>query len=157
ICLADLIRKTELQGELYHTVMYGNQVVSYPRPYLFAMRPLENHPRHNLGRRGARVLCLYDNAGEHFQAGQDSTSSPVTQHLSQSRLLLYLFDPTQDARFRKLCQQRCAISETALGGRSTRQESVLLEAAARVRRYTGLSQNARHQRPLIVVLTKFDV
>src|SRR5207302_699308 len=27
ICLADLIRKTELQGELYDTVMYGNQVV----------------------------------------------------------------------------------------------------------------------------------
>jgi hypothetical protein len=136
--------------------MYGNQVVSYPRPYMFGVRPLENHTRHKFGKRAARIVCLYDNAGEHFQAGQDTTGSPVTQHLSQSRLLLYLFDPTQDPRFRALCEQR-GISESGLGGRSGRQESVLLEAAARVRRYTGLSQNAKHQRPLIVVLTKFDV
>jgi hypothetical protein len=153
--LADLIRKTELQGELYDTVLFGNQSVSYPRPFLFAVQPQAQHPNHAGVRRLARVLCLYDNAGEHFLAGQDSTSSPVTHHLARSRLLLFLFDPLQDQRFRKRCEQRKLLRPPP-GARGNRQESVLLEAAARVRRHTGLSQNARHPRPLIVVLTKFD-
>jgi hypothetical protein len=33
---------------------------------------------------------------------------------------------------------------------------VLVEAAARVRRYTGLAHLAKHNRPLIVVVTKWD-
>src|SRR5439155_24218507 len=37
-----------------------------------------------------------------------------------------------------------------------RQEPILQEAAARIRRYAGLRQTERHRRPLIVILTKFD-
>jgi hypothetical protein len=33
---------------------------------------------------------------------------------------------------------------------------VLLEAAQRIRRYTGLPQNVKHKRPLIVIVTKWD-
>ena len=40
--------------------------------------------------------------------------------------------------------------------RLNRQETILNEAAARIRRHAGLPQNARHERPLIVVLSKFD-
>jgi hypothetical protein len=157
IPLADLIRKTELQGELYDTVMYGNQSVSYPRPFLFLIQTLESHPKYDPDQRLSRILCLYDNAGEHFQPGQDSTSNPVTQHLASSRLLLFLFDPTQDQRFRKLCLEEPNASPSLVSGRTSRQEAVLHEAAARVRRYTGLSHTAKHNRPLIVVLTKADV
>ena len=39
IPLGSLIRKTELQGELYDTVAFGQQTVTYPRPFLFAMQP----------------------------------------------------------------------------------------------------------------------
>jgi hypothetical protein len=154
--LADLIRKTELQGELYDTVMYGDQAVSYPRPFLFTVQPLEKHPHFRLADKMARTLCLYDNAGEHFLTGQDSTASPVTHHMAYSKLLLFLFDPTQDQRFRSLCQTGQADSGTTAAVRTSRQESTLLEAAARVRRYTGLPQNAKHPRPLIVVVTKLD-
>ena len=42
IPLGNLIRKTELQGELYDTVAYGQQTVSYPRPFLFTMQPQED-------------------------------------------------------------------------------------------------------------------
>jgi hypothetical protein len=157
IPVADLIRKTELQGELYDTVIYGNQSVSYPRPFLFLMQALENHPKYDSDQRPSRILCLYDNAGEHFQPGQDSTGSPVTQHLASSRLLLFLFDPTQDQRFRKRCLEEADASPSLLSGRTSRQEAVLHEAAARVRRYSGLSHTAKHNRPLIVVLTKADV
>jgi hypothetical protein len=154
--LADLIRKTDLQGELYDTVMYGDQAVSYPRPFLFTMQPLKNHPHFGRAEKMARNLCLYDNAGEHFLTGQDSTASPVTHHMTHSKLLMFLFDPTQDQRFRSLCQLGKGDSANTASGRTSRQESTLLEAAARVRRYTGLPQNAKHQRPLIVAVTKLD-
>jgi hypothetical protein len=154
--MADLIRKTELQGELYDTVQFGDQTINYPRPFLFALQPQEAHPNYTGADRFTRVLCLYDNAGEHFLAGQDSTSTPVTQHLAQSRLLLFLFDPTQDLRFRQLCQKQGLSSPTLTTGRTFRQEAVLHEAASRVRRYAGLPQNAKHNRPLIVVVTKCD-
>jgi hypothetical protein len=156
IPLADLIRKTELQGELYDTVMFGNQSVSYPRPFLFLLQAQEGHLSYGVPHRQSRVLCLYDNAGEHFQPGRDSTSSPVTQHLARSRLLLFLFDPTQDQRFRKRCLEARDGIPSTLGSRTSRQEAVLHEAAARVRRYTGLSHHARHTRPLIMVITKYD-
>lgn len=154
--LADLIRKTEEQGELYETVRYGNQTVSYPRPFLFTLQPREQHPHYAAARASARVLCLYDNAGESFQVGKDSTSSPVTQHLAQSRLLMFLFDPTQDTRFRtKLASQRNGDGGLAKG-RTTRQATALVEAADRIRRYTGLPHGSRHPHPLMVVATKFD-
>jgi hypothetical protein len=154
----ELIRKTELEGDLYDKVNYGAQPVSYPRAFLFILQALQNHPNFRWANKLARTICLYDNAGEHFQVGRDTTANPVTHHLAHSKFLLFLFDPTQDVRFRALCASTGAgQAETSQGQEHTyRQESVLLEAAARVRRYAGLPQNAKHKRPLIVVLTKMD-
>jgi hypothetical protein len=155
IPLADLIRKTEEQGDLYDTVNYGNQTVMYPRPFLFTLRPREGHPAAG-DTHAARVLCLYDNAGEHFLPGKDSTASPVTRHLAQAFVLLFLFDPLQDPRFGRLCRGRGVDVEGARPGRSSRQESILQEAAARVRRLLGLGPQEQHKRPLVVVVTKLD-
>ena len=153
--LTELIGKTKLAGEMYNTVSYGSQTVIYSRPYLFALRPLGQHPR--LGRANGspqvRVMCLYDNAGEHFQPGRESTATPVTQHLTRAELLLYLFDPTQDARFRVWMG---ASGNASTANRASRQELILQEAATRIRRALALSATARHDRPLIVVLTKCD-
>lgn len=154
--LGDLIRKTELQGDLYNTVNFGNQTITYPRPLVFTMQLQEQHPNSPLADKLCRVCCLYDNAGEHFLAGQDSPRSPVTQHLASAGLLLFLFDPTQDLRFRQLCEARKLGGSSIQAGRPTRQETVLLEAAQRIRRYTGLPQNVKHKRPLIVIVTKWD-
>src|SRR5262245_11152998 len=41
--LGDLIRKTELQGDLYSEVGLGQQRVRYPRPFLFNLTPLSSH------------------------------------------------------------------------------------------------------------------
>ncbi len=103
------------------------------------------------------MLCLYDNAGEHFQPGQDTASSPVTRHLARSRAVMFLFDPTQDPRFRSACRG-------ALGGegsaqhaaRLSRQETILNEAAARIRRHAGMPHTGTYERPLVVVLSKLD-
>jgi hypothetical protein len=154
--LGDLIRKTELQGDLYDTVMSGSQSITYPRPLVFAMQLQDHHPNSPVANKLARVCCLYDNAGEHFLAGQDSPRSPVTHHLASAALLIFLFDPTQDLRFRNFCQARKVGTPALQSGRPMRQETVLLEAAQRIRRYSGLPQNVKHRRPLIVAVTKWD-
>lgn len=162
VYLDALIRKTETQGDLYDTVTFGNQAVSYPRPFLFTLTPRDHHPARVTGARGGRVLCLYDNAGEHFLPGQDSTATPATRHLAQAFLLLFLFDPLQDTRFLDLCRQRGQAlpgPQVLVGQRSgaIRQETILHEAATRVRRALSLPADARHNRPLLVVVTKCDV
>lgn len=151
-----VIRKTELQGDLYNTVLYGNQSVSYPKPFLFAVRPLPDHPHYELAERVSRAICLYDKAGEHFQPGFDTVGSPATQHLARSEALFFLFDPTQDHRFRQACRGISSDPQLVEAARTARQETVLLEAANRVRRYSGLKQHTRHDRPLIVIVTKYD-
>jgi hypothetical protein len=151
------IRKTELQGDLYDTVLYSDQTVSYPRPFVFSIKPTRDHPHLDRVRKLGKVLCLYDNAGEHFLPGQDTVGSPVTRHLAQSRVLLFLFDPTQDPRFREACQGYSEDPQLRESTRTSRQESILHEAADRVRRLTGLSQLERHHRPLVVIVTKADV
>lgn len=156
------IAKTEVQGDAYDTVLFGDQQVSYPRPFVFSVAPLEGHPNYSAATTVARTLCVYDNAGESFLPGADSATSPVTRHLALSRVLMFLFDPTQDLRFRKLCSgktqdpQMLERSERLERERPVRQETILTEAAQRVRRFSGLAQSQKHPRPLIVVVTKFD-
>jgi len=152
--LAKLIRKTEEQGEMYDMVSYGTQVVSYPRPFVFGMQPQPGHPNAGKASGLSRVVCLYDNAGESFQPGKDTVSNPVTRHMAQSRTLFFVFDPTQDSRFRKHCDSRLGSASAA---RMSRQEPILQEAAARIRRHCNLKHTERHTRPLIVILTKCDV
>jgi serine/threonine protein kinase len=153
--LGNLIPKTELQGELYDTVAYGQQTVSYPRPFLFTMQPRDGHPGGDPARL-ARMLCLYDNAGEHFQPGQDTTASPVTRHLAHSRAIIFVFDPTQDRRFRAAGRGYDHTGALARSARLSRQETILVEAATRFRRHAGCSHASKYERPLVVVVSKFD-
>ena len=156
------IEKTEVQGDLYDMVLYGDQAVSYPRPFVFSLLPMHGHPNLVSADKAARTICLYDNAGESFLPGEDSATSPVTRHLALSRVLMFLFDPTQDMRYRRLCGGKTADpqmmerAERLQRERAVRQETILSEAAQRVRRYAGLAQSQKHDRPLIVVVTKFD-
>jgi hypothetical protein len=156
------IEKTEVQGDLYDMVLYGDQAVSYPRPFVFSLLPMHGHPNLVSADKAARTICLYDNAGESFLPGEDSATSPVTRHLALSRILMFLFDPTQDMRYRRLCGGKTADpqmmerAERLQRERAVRQETILSEAAQRVRRYAGLAQSQKHDRPLIVVVTKFD-
>lgn len=156
------IEKTETHGDLYDTVLFGDQSVSYLRPFLFCLNPLERHPNFKAGARISRAICLYDNAGESFLPGQDTATNPVTRHLAHSQALFFLFDPSQDVRFRSACKgktsdpQMVERAERSGRERPVRQETILLEAGQRVRRYAGLSQNTKHSRPLIIVVTKYD-
>ncbi len=153
--LASLILKTELGGNtFFSSVSFGTQQVLLPKPFLFSLRPGPGHPAGNSPDL-CRVLCLYDNPGEHFDTGADKTNQQTTRHLARAQVLIYLFDPTQDPRFRQ--RFRDATQRELPPGAPSRQETVLREAADRVRRLTGLAAHARHDKPLFVVLTKYDV
>jgi hypothetical protein len=150
------IRKTEVHGvALYDQIKRGRQTISLPRPFLFTFKPTGSHPNAAQASKASRLLCLYDNAGESFDPGEDTAASPVTQHLAHSRVMMFLYDPTQDARFRDRC--RAVSNDPQLDGRSRRQETVLLEAIARVRRYTRLPAGEKHDKPLMVIVPKADV
>jgi len=149
--------KTQEHGELYDSVMYGEQLVEYPRPFLFAARPTEKHPNFQKSSRVSRLICLYDNAGESFEPGKDDVSAPVTRHLAQAQVLMFCFDPTQDPRLREECRARSNDPQIVMGLETRRQEALFHEMVDRVRRHAGLHQNQKYTRPLIIIVTKFDV
>lgn len=156
-----MLAKTQEHGaELYQTIAIDGQAQAFPRPFLFTVSPSgasEPAARQSFPH---RTIVLYDNAGEHFLPGHDTTNSPVTLHLAESATIMFLFDPTQDPRFRRHCRPDPQLEHGTrpdMDVPSIRQEIVLNELAARVRRYRGLSQAARHERPLVVILAKADI
>jgi hypothetical protein len=149
--LADLIRKTEEQGDQYDQVCRGDQQVLYPRPFLFSLLPMPGHASANAPGNRGRMLCLYDNAGESFSVGKDTLANPVTHHLARANLLFFLFDPTQDPRFR--AQMDGQRRQTRAIGR---QDTLLTEAIHRIRRLSNLEHTQRSSKPLVLIVTKYD-
>lgn len=149
------LKKTELEGDLYESVRIGDREVWYPRPFLFSIQPQNGHPDTDKKRLVSRTLCLYDNAGEHFLPEGESPRSPM-DHLGVSDALMFLFDPTQHPKFRTACKNESSDPQFSDHGWTHRQDQILVELAARIRKYTSWPQDAKYKRPLIVVVTKFD-
>jgi hypothetical protein len=120
-------------------------------PFTFLLAPAKGHPRFDEGARSSRLLCLYDNAGEHFRPGTDAADAPMTRHLAASKGLMFTFDPTKDRRVQRRLQLK---SSEQIG--VDRQDIILFEAANRIREHAGVAQASRIPQPLVVVLTKFD-
>ena len=152
------LNKTDAAGSVMHDrVRLGDEIAGLPRPSLFTMRPSGKHPNADYASHLARVVCLYDNAGEHFNPDQDAASFSVTRHLGSSRVIIFLFDPTQDPRFRARIGAMSADPQLGDDAPTRRQETILVETAARVRKIAGLSAAQPVNRPLLVVVPKADV
>lgn len=153
--------KTETTGDLYNVVMLGGAPVQYLKPFLFSIQPVGKHPRAKLGLHGGRALVVYDNAGESFLPGADSARSPVTRHLALSAAWFFVFDPTQDLRFRREVsrisddpQVRMDLSRPAREV-PYRQDVILREAWERVlRHHEGALRKGMP--PLVVIVAKAD-
>lgn len=152
-----ILEKTRTQGDLYRSVRLHGQEVQVPKPFLFTMHPGGAHPWARFRRRAGSIVCMYDNAGEHYAVGQDTQLSPVTRHLSKSKVLMFLFDPTQDPRFRERCKRISRDPQVVEPLHTIRQENILAEAALRVRKHRGLSAYERHNAPLLVLVAKSDI
>lgn len=150
------LEKTKLEGDPYHAVDYGDRVLLYPKPFFLQVGPVAGHPHVAESESLTRTICLYDNAGESFEPGRDVLDNPATQHLARAEALLFVFDPLQHAEVRRRLPADAGLIERQ-DTRATRQDVLLAEVASRVRRYHQLPAGGRHDRPLIVAVSKFDV
>ena len=149
--------KTELDGDLYEQVeIEPGRTMLLPRAFVFRMRLMPRHPKADRVEKNGRTICLYDNAGEHFLPGAQTANSPGTRHLSLSKALMFIFDPTQHTKFRKACRGNTVDPQVSQDLVSFRQDHILSEATRRIRAELGLAQDERDNRPLIVVLSKYD-
>jgi hypothetical protein len=152
------IRKTETEGALYNSVQFDPGVpTQLSRPFIFTMRPARDHVNGHGADRLTQLLTLYDNAGEHFRPGADSARAPVTQHLAHAKVLMFVFDPTQDVRFRHRLSGVSDDPQLQPGTATARQDQLIVEMARRVRTHAGLAPNERIPKPLFVILSKSDV
>jgi hypothetical protein len=154
------VAKTQLNDARYRRSRINGQWAKFVPPFTFQLGPAKDHPYAKEYKTLSRLLCLYDNAGEHFQPGAygatrlqdgDAGDMPMTGHLKKSKGLIYTFDPMKYHKVRHKLADR-----PAGGSVGERQDSVLLEAVNRIRD-AGLSQSEPLPQPLAVVLTKFDV
>ena len=155
------LAKTEISGDalLYRTARVKGKEETLPLPLIFtlhtgaqALGELANSELEMAApmKHEASLVVLYDNAGEHFLPGADESTQPVTRHLSQSRAILFVFDPTQDPRF------RAAVGMSENGGANIRQDLVLTETFTRVRHHRSRHAADDLDVPLILVLSKAD-
>lgn len=150
------LAKTELTGDAYQKVDYGDRVLLYPKPFFLQVGPIAGHSRVEDAESITRTICLYDNAGESFEPGRDVLDNPATQHLARAEAMLFVFDPLQHPQFRRRLPVSAGIVERE-SAIVSRQDVLLAEVASRVRRYHNLPAGGKHDRPLIVAVSKFDV
>jgi hypothetical protein len=70
---------------------------------------------------------------------------------------MFVFDPTQDVRFRQRLQGVSGDPQLAAGAKTTRQDQLIVEMARRVRVHAGLAPQERIPKPLFVILSKSDI
>jgi hypothetical protein len=70
---------------------------------------------------------------------------------------MFIFDPTQDVRFRQRLAGVSGDPQLAAGTKTTRQDQLLVEMARRIRIHAGLSPQERVPKPLFVILSKSDI
>ena len=148
------IAKTEMliQNNLYRQIRLSGMNVFLPLPCMFTLQT--DHGAADTSD-SQRCLIFYDNAGEHFQPGADSSINPGTRHLIHSEGLLFLFDPTKDPRIRRvLHSQDLQLQRNDL---VQRQDVLLVEMVGRIRKYLGLKAGVKYPKPVIVAVSKADV
>ena len=143
-----LLGKTALEGATYEKLPRLGRMVSLPRPFIYSIT------RPGPARQETSVI-LYDNAGEHFEPGIDIHESPGAMHVANSAGLIFLFDPTANARF-KARLVGVEDPQLALKGRIDQQDSILSEMETRIKRALGLAQAERIATPLAFVVGKCD-
>ncbi len=146
-------------NDWYQAVKSGSEEILYPRPMFFQVAPMAHHPNGNHAAHFARTLCLYDNAGEDFEAGRnDNPNSPVTQHLARSSGLFFVFDPMQEPGFLRACQGRSADPQIEQNMKDSRdpQSTILANADQNVKKFLQRPIAEPLDTPLVVIVAKHD-
>lgn len=140
------IEKTDLQASnVCRTVMLDGESVLLPLPSFFQLRTKTDLQ--------PQSLVVYDSAGEHFRAGADTQSSAVTLNMLNADVLFFMFDPSADPRFRPMLDHGSGTAHNY----AQRQDVLLAEMAARIRRHMGNRSETRLTKPLIFGVSKADL
>lgn len=140
------IEKTDLQASnVSRQVLLDGGSVLLPLPSFFQVRPR--------GEAAPQSLVVYDSAGEHFRAGADAQGAIVTLNMLNADVLFFMFDPSADPRFRALLNRGGGTAQNY----AQRQDVLLAEMAARIRRHMGTHSEARLSKPLIFGVSKADL
>ena len=138
------IDKTDVgQSAVLKEVVIDGSPVQLPLPSFFKLRANDTDS----------ALVVYDSAGEHFQAGFDTSHSLVTRNILGADVLYFLYDPSADPRFRSILDRGTG---TASRG-AQRQDTLLAEMAARIQRHLGNRREAKVTRPLVIGVSKADM
>lgn len=140
------IEKTDLQASnVCRTVMLDGDSVLLPLPSFFQLRSKAD-PQ-------PQSLVVYDSAGEHFRAGADTQASAVTLNMLNADVLFFMFDPSADPRFRPMLDHGSGTAHNY----AQRQDVLLAEMSARIRRHMGNRSETRLTKPLIFGVSKADL
>jgi len=144
-----LLEATQLEGDMYKSVLRHGREVKLPKPFLFDIVPDGRD-------RDPKSFVFYDNAGEHFQPGIDQTTRPGALHIASSSGIIFIFDPVSSSDFRRQAPQ---LEEAQVGavGVIDRQDTILAEMLNRLRRVKGLGVKDKLSTPLAFVVGKYDV
>ena len=148
--------KTELQGaDFSNQILLDGISVDLPRPFIFNLSPMMTHPDYDTRRKVLeRNIVLYDNAGEHFEPGRDSMTNLATIHLVHSDGIIFLYDPLKDARMMRDCSSDDP--QISRGGTGANQLALFHEMTGRIRKYAGLKATEKYEKPLVMVVPKYD-
>ena len=146
--------KTELHGTGYsNQILLDGISIDLPRPFVFSLSPRPSHPQYETERKNLEQnIILYDNAGEHFEPGRESSNNLATLHLAYSDGIMFLYDPLRDVRMQSICSK----NDPQFLQVSSNQLSLFYEMAERIRKFTGMQIQEKYEQPLIMVIAKFD-
>jgi hypothetical protein len=154
--------KTDVAGDGFsNEVMLNNMDVpiTLPLPFVFTLKPMDSHfklENEDIEDEGIKNIVLYDNAGEHFQPGEDTVHRPGTKHMIHSDGLVFLFDPVADTRMRNMCNQKDP-QLTVLKDKICNQSTLLTEMITRIKKHKGINAKNKFDIPLIISVAKYDI
>ncbi len=138
------IEKTDLNSaDVCRQAYLGGDNVLLPLPSFFSLKSETGDPA---------CLTVYDSAGEHFRAGADTASSLVTLNMLGADVLFFLYDPSADPRFNAKIDRGSGTAKNY----AQRQDSLLAEMAARIKRHLGNVEGGL-DKPLIFGVSKADL
>ena len=147
--------KTELEGNNFSSqVNLNGFTVNLPMPYIFTLRRIHDNTVGENGKGFMHNVVMYDNAGEHFEAGRDSVANLATMHLNNSSLIMFLFDPFKDTKAVKDCDANDPQASVAL--RSINQGQILCEMINRIKKFRGMASFEKSDKILTVLIPKYD-
>ena len=146
------VEKTKEEDGRFRSSRIDGHIASFVPPYTFVVIPSDGHPKVGEAHRLSRLLCLYDNAGEHFRPVR--RCSGETHDPASSSFKGIDVHVRSNEKFEGCWQLGDKLTGDWPGDR---QDIVLIEAANRIREHAGISSTDPIPQAVVVVLTKFDV